>query len=333
MAAIRGVNLGGWFVLEYWIKPELFEGLENCHDETCFMKYQKDARQKLFKHYETFITEKDFKYLSDLGVKEVRLPVPWWFIGTDLYLPSRPYIHQAFKWAKKYGIQVLLDLHTAPGCQNGFDNGGIQGVMDWHKDEININQTIETLIKLVQEFHQYESFFGIEVLNEPFVSIDLEIIFKFYEKAYIEIRKITDKAIVFHDAFRPTDERFISFFKDKTNILFDLHLYHCFDDQYHQVPLDKHLDLIMNKRLPMIKTLSKHVKIIIGEWSLGIREETYEDSFQEELVLKSLANAQLYAYEKAHGYYFWNYKVVRKSHLNWDFKRLVEADILPKNYR
>ena len=86
MAQIRGVNLGGWFVLESWIKPSLFEGLEDCFDETCFMKKANQSRQKLKKHYETFITEEDFKYLSSIGVKHVRLPITWWYKGTDLYM-------------------------------------------------------------------------------------------------------------------------------------------------------------------------------------------------------------------------------------------------------
>ncbi|MFA5471530.1 MAG: cellulase family glycosylhydrolase [Acholeplasmataceae bacterium] len=332
MATIRGVNLGGWFVLESWIKPELFKGTKDCFDETCFMQQQKEAKQKLFKHYETFITEDDFIYLNSIGVKDVRLPLPWWFVGTDLYLSCRSYVHQAFKWAKNHHINILVDLHTAPGCQNGFDNGGIKGVMEWHKDKKNIKLTIESLEKIVNEFHLYESFYGIEVLNEPFVSIDLDIILDFYERAYKSIRAITSKPIVFHDAFRPIDEKFKTFFKDKENVMFDLHLYHCFDDKLDNEPLEKHIDLILEKRLPMIKSISEYVKVIIGEWSLGLREQAYIDQFNEMLVTRALADVQLYAYEHAFGYYFWNYKIERESHLNWDFKRLIKSGIMPNRY-
>ena len=35
---------------------------------------------------------------------------------------SWQYILRAFKWARKYGLRVLIDLHSAPGSQNGtFD--------------------------------------------------------------------------------------------------------------------------------------------------------------------------------------------------------------------
>ena len=50
------------------------------------------------------------------------------------------------------------------------------------------------------------------------------------------------------------------------------------------------------------------------------------------LVTRALADVQLYAYEHAFGYYFWNYKIERESHLNWDFKRLIKSGIMPNRY-
>ena len=38
------------------------------------------------------------------------------------------YLDEAFDWAEKYGLQILIDLHTVPGSQNGYDNGGLTGV-------------------------------------------------------------------------------------------------------------------------------------------------------------------------------------------------------------
>jgi len=38
--------------------------------------------------------------------------------GPDGFLLCR-YILRFFQWARKYGLRVYLDLHTAPGSQNG----------------------------------------------------------------------------------------------------------------------------------------------------------------------------------------------------------------------
>jgi glucan 1,3-beta-glucosidase len=335
MEKIKGVNLGGWFVLESWMKPTLFDGI-NSKDETGFMKLNKNAKSDLIKHYETFITKSDFIYLKNLGINSLRLPVPWWFQGDDIYQTSVKYIHQAYQWADELGLTILVDLHTAPGCQNGFDNGGIEGVMTWHLDQKNIDLTIEKLELIVKEFNHYQSFYGIQVLNEPFKTIDLNIIQDFYLRSYQRIRKLTDKVICFHDAFRPDDPSWENFFKlnNMENILFDIHLYHCFDPKLIHGTFDLHIDRIISERIPLILKLSKFVKVIVGEWSLGINYESLikDSSFDILLYDKILANLQLYAYTKGFGYYFWSYKIERESHQNWDFKRLVQKQILPNKY-
>ena len=48
---IRGVNLGGWLVLEKWMTPSLFEGL-NATDETSFrVEPGKKAQGILHRHW------------------------------------------------------------------------------------------------------------------------------------------------------------------------------------------------------------------------------------------------------------------------------------------
>ena len=332
---IKGVNLGGWFVLESWMKPELFKGIQS-KDETGFVDMHPKAKKELEKHWHTFITKEDFVYLKSIGINSLRLPIPWWFQGEKPYISSEAFIHQAMKWAAELNLDVLIDLHTAPGCQNGFDNGGIEGVMTWHLFERNIQLTIDKLAYIAETFHQYPSFMGIEVLNEPFTSIDMSIIQDFYKRSYAEIRKHTDKLIVFHDAFRPQDPSWPSFFKDNQmeNIAMDLHLYHCFDPKLIEGTFDDHIKLILEERIPLIKSLSEFVKVIVGEWSLGINfaRMTKTAHFDESLYTKLLADLQLFAYSHGFGYYFWSYKVERESHKNWDFRRLVQDGILPSKF-
>lgn len=332
---IKGVNLGGWFVLESWMKPELFNKLDT-KDETGFVTLNKHAKKDLEKHWHTFITKEDFVYLKRLGIHALRLPIPWWFEGEAPYISSAPYIHQAMKWASELNLDVLLDLHTAPGCQNGFDHGGIEGVMTWHMFQKNIDLTLDALKRIVKTFKDYPSFMGIEVLNEPFTTINIDIIQTFYKQAYDSIRTLTDKIIVFHDAFRPDDPSWPSFFKDHgmTNVLFDLHLYHCFDSRLNEGLFDSHISLIINHRMPLIKKLQTFVPVIIGEWSLGINYEHMRKQafFNERLYAKLLADLQLYAYKETFGHFFWSYKIERDSHIYWDFRRLVKEGILPEHY-
>jgi aryl-phospho-beta-D-glucosidase BglC (GH1 family) len=73
--------------------------------------------------------------MASVGINTVRLPLGYWHIGTggdrdwmqdtmyaavqDQYEGAWPRVLQSISWAAKYGIGVLIDLHGAPGSQNG----------------------------------------------------------------------------------------------------------------------------------------------------------------------------------------------------------------------
>ncbi len=92
---IRGVNLGGWMVLEPWITPSLFyQFLGGDETNTAFDTYTfcqvlgpVEANKQLRRHWETWVTEDIIKELAASGaVNSLRLPV-----GDYMYKPYGPY--------------------------------------------------------------------------------------------------------------------------------------------------------------------------------------------------------------------------------------------------
>ncbi len=79
--ALRGVNFGGWLVLERWMTPSLFAGTDAV-DEYTFMQTP-SAREKVREHQKNFIRESDFKWLHANGVQAVRIPVGYWALEGD----------------------------------------------------------------------------------------------------------------------------------------------------------------------------------------------------------------------------------------------------------
>jgi hypothetical protein len=71
-------------------------------------------------HFKTYITESDIKRISGWGMDHVRLPVDY-FIFEDDAAPGvyredgLAYIDSCIEWSKKYNINLVLDLHHAPG--------------------------------------------------------------------------------------------------------------------------------------------------------------------------------------------------------------------------
>lgn len=332
MKPIHGVNLGGWFVLEQWMKPSIFEGLSG-PDETIYSKEKPQAKIERNQHIQQFIQRDDLLLLLNHGINQVRLPVPWWIEGESPYIRLLESLDKVMSWCDELGIDVLLDLHTAPGCQNGFDNGGITNQIDWHKDQNNIALTIEKLIMYTKRYSKRPSFLGIELLNEPHSSVPLSILMKFYEDAYRALRAITTKLIVMHDGFRPSNPLWKTFFETYqfTNVAFDLHLYLCFNEAYRALPFEQLLTIPLEQWKQEIKLIQSFIPVIIGEWSLGFNEDRLEGKslLMIEHMYRLLASAQLLAFEQAMGWYFWSYRIDRPTHVGWDFKRLLDKNIFP----
>jgi len=254
---IRGVNLGGWLVMEPWITPSMFEKPElkdQAIDEYTFAHYlgYEMAKQLLTQHWDTWYTRDDFARIKQLGLNTVRLPVGYWAFGD--YPPmvaNVAYVDAAAKWCDELGLGMLIDLHGAPGSQNGFDNSGRtcgdKCIVDcppapsWMYNDTNVDLTLKVLQKFAQRYKTARAVIGIEVLNEPRWDIDETFLKKYYASAHTVLRQHGNPAwrIVFSDSFRYNLWR--GFMANDTMVNLDAHVYQAFSpDDIKQTP-DGHL--------------------------------------------------------------------------------------------
>ncbi|KAF7452596.1 glucanbeta-glucosidase [Pyrenophora tritici-repentis] len=81
---VRGVNIGGWLVLEPFITPSIFEKYSSdekpVHDEwtVCEKVGQSKCADALKPHWESFVSIDDFKKIKGAGFNVVRIPVGYW---------------------------------------------------------------------------------------------------------------------------------------------------------------------------------------------------------------------------------------------------------------
>ena len=325
---LRAVNLGGWFVLERWMKRPLFEATkEGCNDETCFSEQTPNKDEVLEEHYKTWITRADIEWLKQAGINLVRIPIPWWLFGDGVYHRSVEAIDTALAMISDVGMDFMLDLHTAPGCQNGFDNGGIQYVIDWPKDPKNINKTIDVLAEIMTRYNDLPHFHSIQLLNEPHPSISLKLLQGFYVRAYKRLRAIhPDRYIVMHDGFRI--HKWKPFFTRHSfhNVMLDTHMYQCFDDSLFELSLEEHCEHAKN-RAKILAELESYVPVVVGEWSLGLRMNGKLKQNEDDINLSRYASAQLQGMQHCTGHIFWSYKVL-DSYSGWNFRSLVDRGII-----
>lgn len=115
---LRGVNLGGWFVLEPWITPSLFDEVGGgAVDEWTFCETlgPDAARSRLEQHWSSFISEGDFQQIAKSGMNHVRIPIGYWAVipleGEPYVDGQLPHLDRAVSWAKAAGLKVIVDLH------------------------------------------------------------------------------------------------------------------------------------------------------------------------------------------------------------------------------
>ncbi|MGC4099388.1 MAG: cellulase family glycosylhydrolase [Nitrospira sp.] len=135
------------------------------------------AADRLRRHRDSFITDKDFAWLAAHGLNAVRLPVGYWVLeNTPPFVTGAETLDRALRQAGQHGIHVLVDLHGAPGSQNGNDHSGRQGPINWPKHPENIARTLDVVEQLAVFCKRYENLLGIELLNEPRWDVPLDIL-------------------------------------------------------------------------------------------------------------------------------------------------------------
>lgn len=360
---LRGVNLGGWLVLEKWMTPSLFAGM-TARDETGWcVELGKQAEPKLKSHWKNFIGLADFAWLAEIGINAVRIPVGHWLFADDYpYHPSYgkvryPYVaggceflDQAFVWAQQFDLRVVLDLHAAPGCQNGFDNGGIQDVCEWHTRQEYIDYSLLTLERLAQRYGCSPALHGIEVLNEPRWDIDTTLLKRYTLDAYRLIRKHCPAervSVIFHDGFRSfRDYQGFMSGPEFPNVIFDIHRYQCFIAEDARLDIFGHLHKTVTDWKDEAEDIIRHsgLPTYVGEWSLGLdlkmletwaagafdHRQTQMDAFQLHVSYRGYAAAQLACFEKYLGWFFWSYKTETMRH--WSFRDCVAEGWLPQRF-
>lgn len=295
MKKIKGVNLGNWLVLEKWMLPDLFEGT-GAEDEVWLNRKMNPAelKEKMKEHRDTFITEQDFAFIKEQGIWLLRIPVPYFIFG------DRPpfngcveYLDKAFDWAEKYGLQILIDLHTVPGSQNGYDNGGLTGVCKWCKNPEEVEFALTVLERLAKRYGQRQGLYGIEVLNEPISFlvyatapstgkavdkeeakgsgyVPLPFLENFYRNAYRRLRKILpeNKTIVFHDGFRL--RHWGKFFRKEhmKNVVLDTHIYIFAMESFVPIHMPWVYQIYIKSQQRLIERIQRDVPVVVGEWCI-----------------------------------------------------------------
>lgn len=326
-SALKGVNLGGWLLLEKWMTPDVFR--DSSAEDEYTLSQSASGREAIKRHHASFIQESDFQWMQQHGVEAIRLPVGYWLFESDEHLtPHIQYVDWVMDMAKKYDIEVLIDLHGLKGSQNGRDHSGKSGQAEWFNVAQYREQTIETLVRIAERYAGHPKFWGLQLINEPFPKIFNRKLRLFYKAAASRLAPIIPGTrIIFSDSFTPRLMSGALSRAEAQNSVMDIHVYHPFRPWVPFVSLEVFFRwLARQKRL--YTRLSKQQPLIIGEWSGVIRHEHLEKVPEQErrALEKEYIRMQEDVFDDTLATFYWTYKT--QEHGIWNYRSLIEANII-----
>ncbi|KAG1765106.1 glycoside hydrolase family 5 protein [Suillus occidentalis] len=272
---VRGVNLGGWLVLEPWITPSIFEntGNDDIVDEWTFGEYQDydTAKAVLQDHWNSWITEDDFAAIAAAGLNHVRLPVGYWAFAVgsgEPYITGQlDYVKKAITWASDYDLKLIIDLHGAPGIliilvkECRIRHGTLT-----RPTLIGQMKFIKTIISMVDS--EYETVPIIAPLNEPagFDGDDVLTVVKQYWKDSYPYDSSTESNTVelIHDAFQSLSYWDGFMVDGYDGVAMDTHIYQMFSDKQVAYNYSQHIKEACSHGSSLADF---DLWIIVGEWT------------------------------------------------------------------
>ena len=311
-SVMPGVNLGGWLVLERWMTPSVFAGTDATNEYE--LSQTVDGAARIQQHRHTFIQEDDLKWLAQAGIRLLRLPIGYWALEDQPpYLSAKPQIAWLMDAAKHHGLQVLLDLHAAPGAQNASDHSGSgnTSTVGWYQ-RANRRKTSQILLDIANEYGNHPAFWGIELLNEPLVTTRRQRwqLWWWTRKTSRKLRAQLPShvRIVVSDCYQP------AWWSGRIgNNTLDIHHYQCFSDTDNQATSLTHHRQVLDQQSSKYRGYARQQPLIIGEWSAALPPRTASDSNEY-----THCQSQLAVPSGVDAWFYWSYKTENTG--AWNFR-------------
>src|SRR6266545_1577469 len=227
--ALRGVNLGGWLMIEPYMTP-----VNDAQDDFTMhglltSRFGATTADRLIATYQkAWMQAADFDAIAELGMNTVRIPITYFNIQhTDGTLRADAFerLDWAVAEAWKRCIYVVFDLHGAWGSASGWASGGKVGPSELWTVEENRARSTALWEAIAAHYRGHPGVAGYDLINEPNGASNDEERWALQDRFYRAIRAIDADHMIFIEAIwwlvnLPNPSQF-----GWTNVVYECHHY------------------------------------------------------------------------------------------------------------
>jgi endoglucanase len=286
---LKGMNLGGYMVMEPWMCPCDSGGLPDSHSIISELdsRFGVAEEQALIRDYEQdWITTQDFANLKAAGFNAVRVPVWWgnfWPMSSQTASSWRSDAFTQLDWivsnAAAAGLYTIIDMHGVVGGQSTSDDTGWQNQNQYWSNGNDQGNTAWMWWEIANHYKGNGNVAGYDLINEPTGAPSNAAVISAYASLYTSVRSADPSHIIIMEGTwgnwdwsmlpSPSSEGW-------TNVVYEMHEYQWNGDSA----------VVEQGSINQVNDFNNHASYdcpdYIGEWNdMGDGAATYQYSYDE----------------------------------------------------
>ncbi|MCY4674956.1 MAG: cellulase family glycosylhydrolase [Bacteroidetes bacterium] len=236
---IKGMGLGGWLLPEGYMlhistRSQPTDGPTGIRNQMIDLIGERGTDEFFELFREKYVQEKDIAKIKEWGFDHIRLPFHYrLFYNPELDTWEEDgfeLLDMLLEWCRRHEVNVILDMHAAPGAQN---EGGISDsdgeARLWTEPDKYWPQTIKIWREIARRYSDEPLIIGYDLINEPTVPDEIaRSLANLYTRIIDAVQPISPNHLFFLEGnwwATSFDEHLRSIPQQRGNVVYSFHHY------------------------------------------------------------------------------------------------------------